>query len=295
MKRRHNKDKGEAIMLKKILLFMLMLMFSFVVAINAKDRKIIKPHSTIKSLNCSNCHACVTPSQENPCLELTDFLLGKGEPLTPYLMPPDYVYIEELENLYEPVEFNHKAHLHTAETTFDCADCHHYSPLDEKPPCKECHSPNNAGDDPGQVSLNAAYHRRCLTCHAEWSKNTNCELCHTSKNAEVAEKLGELIPEFRKAQTPEKKVYVNRLFTGPYVTFFHDYHVKQDNVYCADCHVKTACVSCHYQGEQAPKKVALIKGSGVHEPCRLCHDVISQGTCIKCHKDSEQASISGMR
>jgi len=273
----------------------LILTFCFVVAIAAQAQKPIKSHSTIKGLNCSACHECTTPSSDNPCLKLgAQFFLGEGERLIPAKFPPEFVVINTLEEKYEPVKFPHKKHLHMADNTLDCTECHHYTPVGraENPPCKECHNPDEFREDLEQVGLNAAYHRRCLSCHVEWSKNTNCELCHASKDPETADKLAKLLPQFREAKEPEKKVFVNRMFTGPYVTFFHTFHSKKKNVYCADCHEKWTCITCHYQGEFAPTSVDVVTGTGVHGTCRLCHETIGLGTCEKCHETEEKQQVS---
>lgn len=254
----------------------------------------IGPHSKIKGLNCSSCHECEIPTKENPCLKLgAQFFLGEGEKLTPDKLPPDTVIIDVLEDEYEPTKFPHKKHVHMAVTTLDCYECHHFTPpSNKKTPCKDCHNPYENRPDLELIGLKAAYHRRCLTCHAQWSQNTNCELCHRSKNKEVSEKLASLLPTFKEAKEPEKKVYQNLMFTGPYVTFFHKEHTKKKNVYCADCHKKWNCVSCHYQSEERPASVEVVVGEGVHGACRLCHNTIGRDACYKCHANEEKKEPS---
>jgi hypothetical protein len=287
---------------KNLFTSFIILMFLFMIAIPSQGQGPVKDHSKIKGLNCSACHQCELPTKENPCLNLSAAIfLGKGERLTPQKMPPEFVMIKVLEDEYEPVKFPHRKHAHMLETNFDCTECHHFAPPTPKnPPCKDCHNPYEYREDIEQVGLKAAYHRRCLTCHAQWSQSTNCELCHASKDKEVAKKLAQFIPKFREVKEPEKKVYVNRMFTGPYVTFFHTDHSNKKNVYCADCHDKWECVSCHYQGEKPPVTVEVVTGTGVHGPCRLCHATIGkdeQGNdvCVKCHATEEKHQVTAMK
>jgi hypothetical protein len=291
-------------MSKNLFTSFIILMFLFMIAIPSQGQGPVKDHSKIKGLNCSACHQCELPTKENPCLNLSAAIfLGKGERLTPQKMPPEFVMIKVLEDEYEPVKFPHRKHAHMLETNFDCTECHHFAPPTPKnPPCKDCHNPYEYRQDIEQVGLKAAYHRRCLTCHAQWSQNTNCELCHASKNKEVAEKLAQFIPKFKEMKEPEKTVYINRMFTGPYVTFFHKDHSKKKNVYCADCHDKWECVSCHYQGEERPFMAEAVLGTGVHGPCRLCHATIGKDekgddVCVKCHatQEKQQVTATAMR
>jgi len=271
-------------------------MFCLSIAINVHGQKPRESHSLIKGLNCKACHECAIPTKENPCLKLdAKVFLGEGKKLTPRMQPPDTVVIDVLEDLYGPTKFPHKKHLHMASTTFDCAECHHYTPpnVNSPVPCKDCHSPYEMRQDIELVGLKAAYHRRCLTCHAQWSNNTNCELCHVSKDKEVAEKMGKLLPTFKETKSPEKKVFLNRMFTGPYVTFFHKEHVDKKNVNCADCHKKWDCVTCHYQTEQMPATAEALHGAGVHGKCRLCHETIGKPkVCKKCHVNEERMKPS---
>jgi hypothetical protein len=282
----------------------LILLFLFIFAILLYGQGPVKDHSKIKGLNCSACHKCELPTKDNPCLNLNAAIfLGKGEMLTPQKLPPDTVVIKVLEDQYERVKFPHRKHVHMLETTFDCTECHHFAPPTPKRlACKDCHNPYEYRENIEQIGLKAAYHRRCLTCHVEWSQNTNCELCHASKDKELAKKLAELIPKFKDSKEPEKIVYITRMFTGPYVTFSHTDHTKKKNVYCADCHQKWECVSCHYQTEEPPVNVALVKGMGVHGPCRLCHATIGQDAagndvCVKCHskQEKQQVKVTAMR
>jgi len=231
-------------------------------------------------------------------LKLTaQFLLGEGEKLTEQKLPPEFVVIKVLEDKYDPVKYPHRKHAHMSDNTLDCAECHHYTPAGQakNPPCAECHSQYEFPVDMQQVGLNAAYHRRCLSCHVEWSNNTNCEVCHKSKDPEMAERLAKVMPQFREVKQPEKKVFVNRMFTGPYVTFFHKHHTEKKNVNCADCHQKWECVSCHYQGEVAPATVEVVTGTGGHGTCRLGHETLGKDACIKCHATEEKKQPTAMK
>lgn len=284
-------------MVKKILILMLISTFLLLVAMQALAQRPIKSHSTMKGLNCSACHECMVPNKDNPCLKLSaQFLLGEGEKLTEQKLPPEFVIIKTLEDEYHPVKYPHRKHSHMSDNTLDCKECHHYTPAGQvkNPPCADCHNKYEYPVDMKQVGLNAAYHRRCLGCHVEWSNNTNCEVCHKSKNTEIAEKLAKTMPQFRKATRPEQKVFVTRMFTGPYVTFSHKAHTERKNVNCADCHQKWECVSCHYQGETAPATVQIVTGKGVHGACRLCHETMGKEACVKCHTSEEKQNMNAM-
>lgn len=287
-------------MSQKLLISFLILMALFLSALCLFAQGPAKDHAKIKGLNCSACHQCSLPTRENPCLNLSAAIfLGEGERLTPQKMPPEFVMIGWLEDEYEAVKFPHRKHAHMLETNFDCTECHHFAPPTPKnPPCKDCHNPLEYREDIEQVGLKAAYHRRCLTCHVQWSQSTNCEICHVSKDKEVAQKLAAFIPKFKKSKQPEEKlIYVTRMFTGPYVTFSHADHTNKKNVYCADCHNKWECIGCHYQSEKPPATVAIVTGTGVHGPCRLCHATIGkdeQGNdvCVKCHTIQEKQTVT---
>ncbi len=271
-------------MYKKLLSFLIIFTFGFVVMITAQERKISKSHAAMKDLKCSSCHDCINPSQEKPCLKLgvTHFNANHIK-LTPENIPPDSVIIYKIEEQYGPVKFTHKKHLHMSETLGDCAECHHHSPLDKPfPPCKECHNHDIVLTDLAQVELKGAYHRKCLGCHVEWSKKTDCKMCHTLNGDNGADKSISR-PALRYPKEPEELFYFCRFFNGPYVKFSHKKHSADQQMICADCHAKRNCVACHYQNIDHPTLVNALARKGVHGTCSLCHDVSDKNGCKKCH------------
>lgn len=276
-------------MVKKISILFIFFMLGIVVTLTAQQSKFMDTHATMKDLNCSACHDCINPSHKNPCLKFAHhFFIEEGKKLKADEFPPELLVINGLEDLYGPVKFQHKKHMHMAERIEDCAECHHYIPPDlPKKKCKECHSANVYRDRLDMISLNGVYHRECLSCHVEWGGSSNCEVCHKSKLEDHSERLSKLIPKIRKAVRPDEKLFVNRMFTGPFVVFNHKKHADDKRNICADCHVKQPCITCHYQ-DKKPDYVHAMARSGVHGTCRLCHDVQSKGSCEKCHQVSEK-------
>lgn len=77
--------------------------------------------------------------------------------------------------------FDHDLHNEMAGLEDDCAVCHHVydgktlveGESSEDSYCSDCHSLEKTADN--SVSLMAAYHRRCKSCHVE--RNTGPVLC----------------------------------------------------------------------------------------------------------------------
>ena len=69
------------------------------------------------ALSCGKCHVCNNPSPQEPCLvdcPRTWMAGTTGHKLAPD-SGPENVVLNELENLYEPVAFNHKIHAEMAD------------------------------------------------------------------------------------------------------------------------------------------------------------------------------------
>ncbi len=124
---------------------------------------------------------------------------------------PKTVTLGSLAGRYEPVEFDHSAHVDMAS---GCGDCHHQHGSDGTLGCRECHSLDrsafrrsvrvetfrgcrechagpSARPDPGRTGLAAAYHRACFRCHREVGSvgrdPKGCtETCHAAKEAKEA-------------------------------------------------------------------------------------------------------------
>ncbi|HNY26240.1 MAG TPA: tetrathionate reductase family octaheme c-type cytochrome [Candidatus Sumerlaeota bacterium] len=91
--------------------------------------------------------------------------------------------IKKEDDFYQPVRFTHAKH---AAVTQNCTVCHHAAPKDSREqydttPCNACHQESFNKTVFGRLGLKAAYHRQCVTCHAE-SQNprapTDCIGCH---------------------------------------------------------------------------------------------------------------------
>ncbi len=121
---------------------------------------------------------------------------------------PDNVVLDDLVDLYSPVEFDHAMHAEES----SCSTCHHHTTgeqdnkfcsrchknsfpaEDVKRACKDCHEKKRFGaiylkklDEHkvfhiDQVGLQGAYHIYCVDCHSE-NGNASCESCHKRTDA----------------------------------------------------------------------------------------------------------------
>ncbi len=279
-------------MLKRIAIVTIFSTLSFIVVVNAQQKKSM-PHRATK-LTCEDCHTCKNPTVSDPCLRTCPrHWAGKtvGKKLT-IERGPNVIVLKELENLYEPVKFDHKTHAYWADLSGGCMTCHHYTPTDQShPPCKECHSPNIQHENMAVPGLKGAYHRQCMGCHQEWSGDTACEICHASKEQKQA-KGSDYIPlHYLPCKEPDKMVYNTSNNQGQYVTFFHDNHSNLYGLTCSDCHKDDACISCHYQGER-PVSVVETHADLMHHKCSACHNVNDKGDCSKCHSKTERKEFN---
>jgi len=235
--------------------------------------------------SCAKCHVCKNPSALEPCLvDCPRVFLGHktGAALAPEAGPEE-IMLNELENLYEPVKFNHKIHAEMADMCRGCDACHHYTPSEAfHPPCKECHNPELAHEHIRQPGLKGAYHRQCMGCHREWSNETQCEVCHAMKANKEKQGPDYVTPHYRPCSEPNKKTYTTAAENGAYVTFFHSNHAHVYNLKCNDCHQDDSCTRCHYQGEK-PLAVVAAAADAMHHKCSACHDINTPTECSSCH------------
>ncbi len=120
---------------------------------------------------------------------------------------PDFVELDALVNLYEPVAFDHTMHVEVA----SCATCHHHTTgepaEDEK--CLRCHQESGEADEVAcggchpenrgraekaralmdadlfhndTAGLKRAYHLKCVECHKEMDAPSGCEDCHPKRD-----------------------------------------------------------------------------------------------------------------
>ncbi len=242
---------------------------------------------------CGSCHTCDNPSPENLCLRGCNRAEAAAMAEAFKKRVPDLVILNELEELYLPVPFDHKGHADMAEMTRGCTVCHHFTPEGaEHPECKSCHEVSPVREDMRKPSLKAAYHRQCLACHREWSHETACEVCHPPKAGrgrefgmtgiptkdDIMGRMHPPIPE------PEIKTYQTKYkyVAGTNVTFRHKEHIHRFGFSCAECHHEDNCMRCHEDQAKAEEvKVKTLEEH--HDPCAHCHDMESPERCDHCH------------
>jgi hypothetical protein len=253
----------------------------------------VVPVASVEDLPCSACHTCDEPTLEDPCLR--ECQRAGAAAIKREMMEqrgPDMVILDELENLYLPVPFDHHGHAVMAEMTRSCEVCHHYTPEGVRhPACKSCHEIAPAQEDMRKPSLKAAYHRQCLSCHREWSHETACEICHFPKTGlgggaespavptkdDIMGHMHPPIPE------PTTKIYATKHLARPgtNVTFRHEEHIHRFGFTCAVCHHEDSCSRCHEEGKSKSGEVKTLEEH--HNPCATCHDMEHPDKCAHCH------------
>jgi len=252
--------------------------------------------------DCRMCHSCDAPTAAEPCLiacsrtttvSISEKFKNKHG--------PTLVILDELEDRYLPVPFDHQGHAEMANMTRGCAVCHHYTPEGlAHPACKSCHEINSANVDMRKPSLKGAYHRQCMSCHREWSGNTECGVCHHPKTGVAREAggaamvpskddlIGRMHPPIPE---PDRKIYKTRIEGKPptEVLFRHKEHITRYGLTCAECHQEDGCARCHE--ENAAKQVRPRTPADHHRPCSVCHTNVNpdpDGTrrCEYCHYES---------
>lgn len=273
-------------MCRKILLLTCLLMFGFFTILNAQQRSI----HTDEGVDCSLCHDCNNPTKMNPCLKPCPRPFhneDKGNKLSSD-QGPEFIVLDKLEKLYDPVLFSHKIHAEMANMSGGCVSCHHFTPTNQShPPCKECHAVEVIHENLNQPCLKAAYHRQCIACHQDWSGEANCEKCHVMKEKKMAGGKNYIQPHYKKCNEPDIKLYTTSNHDKPMVTFFHSNHSNFYCLECSDCHRKDPCVRCHYQGQGTVSTIDE-KSDVMHHKCSACHDVDNPKECSKCHFKEEK-------
>ena len=249
---------------------------------------------------CRACHTCEKPAPQGLCLRGCQRATPAGisKELSRKL-GPDVVILNELEDIYLPVPFDHKGHAKMAEMTRGCAVCHHYTPEGARhPACKSCHEVSPLRQNMQKPSLKGAYHRQCLNCHREWSHETACEICHAPKAGRSRKGrslrmptkddiMGQMHPPIPEPQT---KVYQTKYLqkSGTKVTFRHKDHIHRFGLKCAECHHEDSCSRCHEEGKSESNQVKTLEEH--HNPCVTCHDMASPTGCAGCHWGEGQSA-----
>ncbi len=242
---------------------------------------------------CEACHTCQKPTPENLCLRSCTRTLAAAANEAFQKRVPDMVILNELEDLYLPVPFDHKGHASMAEMTRGCEVCHHYTPEGtEHPACKSCHEVSPIREDMRKPGLKGAYHRQCLSCHREWSHETACEICHQPKAGrgqgpgqtepprkdDIMGRMHPPIPE------PDVTLYQTKYkeVTGTRVLFRHKEHIHRFGFRCAECHREDSCSRCHEEGKSEAEREKTLEEH--HNPCSQCHDMKAPNLCDHCHR-----------
>jgi hypothetical protein len=250
-------------------------------------------------LGCACCHTCDRPTPENLCLPPCE----RGPDL--YMQSqkgPDVVILDELQDAYLPVPFDHKGHADMAEMTQGCVLCHHYTPKGQQhPACKTCHDVAVEGTGIHKPGLKGAYHRQCLNCHKDWIDASDCGICHRRRTAGPGVRdaakpptdhvLGRIHPPITEPQTEFYRAETKEGAKST-VIFRHWEHVHGFDLRCVDCHHEDNCTRCHVK-TNGEKPVRSVKEH--HRPCLRCHKSDMDeattkitGKCRRCHVQKGQ-------
>ncbi len=247
---------------------------------------------------CDCCHFCDIPTVENRCLLTCNRRTARrGEIYLHDQQGPGVIILDELEDVYLPVPFDHKGHAQMAEMARGCITCHHYTPEGQQhPDCKTCHEVADAEATIDKPGLRGAYHQQCLNCHREWINEKDCDLCHREKAGRMALGDTETSPTAKDIlrlmhppiPEPETDIYRRRSqqITETQVVFRHREHVHRFGLRCVECHHEPSCARCHTGNKEQEQPRTLTEH---HRPCIQCHrcdmDLAGReaGRCGRCH------------
>lgn len=264
--------------------------FAFAVAGRAQPPEAVRRQAEPTETACDRCHSCAEPVPGSSCLRpCTRAERLRIEREFSAKLGPSTVLLDELEELYLPVAFDHKGHAEMGQMAGGCATCHHYTPEgSEHPACKTCHEITAGQGSIRRPGLKGAYHRQCLSCHREWSGETGCGVCHRPKAAArrmaatqrvptVDDLVGRMHPPIPE---PDVKTYVTQREDHPAtnVLFRHKDHAHRYGIRCAECHQEDNCNRCHDADARQTKRVRTLEDH--HKPCMSCH---RSDTCESCH------------
>jgi len=234
-----------------------------------------------KPVDCTGCHDCAMPTRDDPCLAACLRHQANGD-LSPDL-GPSVVILDELEDLYVPVRFDHHKHATMAGMGGNCETCHHFTPANSThPECKSCHPREIIHEDISQPGLKGAYHRLCLRCHTEWDRDTKCEVCHEKKAGGRLEGTTTEICEHSHYEPVELKeliIFDTSYAKGPQVPFHHRNHSTLYERDCSECHQQQSCTRCHVQ-KQELHPMGQPTETDLHDVCFTCHH---RERCGDCH------------
>jgi hypothetical protein len=244
-----------------------------------------------EDLDCRQCHDCDEPTIAEPCFKpCPKGSWAQQASKHSFAEAPDSMLLDKLVHEYSAVHFNHKVHADMSDMGKGCATCHHYSPPGRIPACGECHT-KGATANLSQPTLKGAYHRQCLSCHREWSHDTQCFVCHYPVNGSSLENLNHdptdiMGKSHPLIHVPNKKIYYTPHKAGPTVTFYHQEHIDLFGLRCVNCHSQENCGYCH--DIEKPFRPAKSQEE-VHAVCSNCH---STDKCDKCHSSKEKPAFT---
>jgi hypothetical protein len=235
-----------------------------------------------KGLDCAKCHTCSDPTRVEPCLKVLCPRHQESTNLSADL-GPNVVILDDLEDLYVPVRFDHKAHATMSGMMSGCETCHHFTPPNsDHPECKECHPVEIMHEDLSQPGLKGAYHRQCMGCHSDWDTDTACAVCHEKK---AGGRLGGTATEvcehshYEPVEMLELIVFDTSYDVGDQVPFHHRNHSVLYERDCVECHSEQSCTRCHVHGQEL-HPMGKQADVDLHDTCYKCH---SGQDCTECH------------
>lgn len=280
----------------KVLLVLLTTALASPIGVTAQEEKRTEKAMEQLDIECAMCHTCDKPTVQEPCLKTCTrpSAVAIGEQFR-HRHGPTIVILDQLEDRYLPVPFDHQGHATMANMTRGCEVCHHYTPEGlSHPACRTCHELNPSMEDMRKPSLKGAYHRQCMGCHREWSGDTKCGVCHHAKTGVARKAEGGAVPSkddligrmHPPIPEPDVKIYKTRLEGRPAteVLFRHKEHIRRYGLACAECHREESCSRCH-DGADHPPRVRT--HADHHRPCMVCHREVDaasdKAACGSCH------------
>ncbi len=211
---------------------------------------------------------------------------------------PDKIVIGALENIFMPVQFDHKLHAGMTAMGEGCNTCHHHGNEGVYEPCADCHVSEAENASLNMPTINGAYHRNCLNCHQSWTGDKVCETCHIQKKfrfnlRKSLDATDVLAHHHEEIVVPDVFDFVSPGSDQKPVSFQHKEHVELYRFKCEHCHRQTDCSTCH---NYTPSKTTEVKSLPVHhDPCSSCHDTFAENSCSSCHSTTPSTGFTHSR
>jgi len=211
---------------------------------------------------------------------------------------PDKIEIGTLENIFEPVHFDHKLHADMTAMGEGCNTCHHHGSEGVYEPCADCHVSGEENASMTMPTINGAYHRNCLNCHQSWTGDEVCKTCHIQKKfrfnlRKSLDATDILAHHHEEIIVPEVFHFVSPGSDQKPVSFQHKEHVELYRFKCENCHRQTDCTTCH---NYTPVAADVVKSLAVHhDPCSTCHDTVKEEGCKSCHSSTPSNGFTHAR